>query len=53
MSAYLGDDWVEVVEEKEEVCLKFLAGRASVAVAAMLGIFVVLLPLQREKRKRK
>jgi len=50
MSTYLGDDWVEVVEETKEVCLKLLTGRASVAVAAILSVFVVLLPLQREKR---
>ena len=40
--AHLGDDWGEIVEEEEEECLKFLTGHASVAVAAMLGVFVVL-----------
>ena len=35
MPAHLGNDWSEVVEQKEQVCLKFLTGCALVAVSAM------------------
>jgi len=51
----VGDDWGEVVEEEKEVCLKFLTCHASVAVAAMLGVFVVLCrcdcPYSEEKKR--